>query len=177
MAQLAQRVRFAPADDELAIEAAVLAAATDAQRVRPANLPPYLREQAPGQVAEVRAATLRDWVQLRDQLLAASFSTAEVAAALGISSAAVTKRRQARRLVAFQVRGDWRYPDWQLRGHDVLPGVAEVWQALPLEVHDLLSLARWFVLPSRHLSTTPLQALQAGKVDAVVDAASYVGGS
>ncbi len=174
---LAQRLQYASESDELAIEAAVLAAASDAQRTRPANLPDYVRAQTPEQVAETRAATLRDWLALRDQMLATSLSTAEVAARLGISSAAVTKRRQARRLVAFQLRGDWRYPEWQLRGPVVLPGVAEAWQALPLAVHDALSLARWFMLESRHLGATPLSLLEAGEAGRVVDAASYVGGS
>jgi hypothetical protein len=170
---LAQRLQYASASDELAIEAAVLAAASDAQRTRPANLPAYIREQTPEQVAGTRGATLRDWLALRDELLAGSLSTAEVAARLGISSAAVTKRRQARRLVAFQVKGDWRYPEWQLG----LAGVEEVWQALPLTVHDHLSLARWFTLPSKHLGDTPLALLRAGEVARVVDAATYVGGS
>jgi hypothetical protein len=174
---LAQRVRYASDEDALAIEAAVLVAASDARRTRPANLPGYLRTQTPEQVAETRAATLRDWLALRDEMLATSLSTTEVAARLGISSAAVTKRRQARRLVAFQVKGDWRYPGWQLRGADILPGVAQVWQALPLTVHDALSLARWFTLESRQLGATPLSLLEAGEVDRVLDGASYVGGS
>jgi hypothetical protein len=174
---LARRLRYASEQDELAIEAAVLAAASDAQRTRPANLPDYVRTQTPEQVAEVRAGTLRDWLSLRDTLQAASLSTAEVAAQLGVSSAAVTKRRQARRLVAFQVKGDWRYPSWQLRNGHVLPGVAEAWQALPLTVHDALGLVRWFTLESRHLGATPLQLIEEGEVVRVVDAASYVGGS
>ncbi|MGB8649613.1 MAG: helix-turn-helix domain-containing protein [Mycobacteriales bacterium] len=178
---LARRLSYASEDDELAIEAAVLAAASDAQRTRPANLPAYVRSQTPEQVAEVRATTLRDWLATRDEMVASSLSTAQVAERLGISSAAVTKRRQARRLVAFQVKGDWRYPAWQLRqggvGGEVLDGVAATWQALPLEVHDLLGLARWFTLESRHLGTTPLALLEAGEVARVVDAAGYVGGT
>lgn len=178
---LARRVQYASSTDEqsieLAIEVAVLAAAADAQRVRPRNLPTYLREQTAEQVAEVRATTLRDWVALRQELLAGSLSTAECAARLGISSAAVTKRRQVERLVAFQDRGDWRYPAWQLHGADVLRGIAETWQALPRDVHDRLSLARWFTLESRHLGATPLALLEAGEVGRVVDAASYVGGT
>lgn len=174
---LAHRLQYASEDDELAIEAAVLAAAADARRTRPANLPDYLRPQSPEQVAEVRAETLRGWLGLRAEMLAGSLSTAELAGRLGISSAAVTKRRQARRLVAFQLKGDWRYPAWQLGPHgDVLAGVAQVWQALPVETADLLSLARWFTLPSRHLDATPLDLLRAGEVDRVVDAAAYVGG-
>ncbi len=180
VSDLARRVQYASADEqaslELAIEVAVLAATADAQRVRPANLPSYLREQPAEQVAEVRARTLRDWVALRAQMLAASLSTAELAKQLGMSSAAVTKRRQAERLVAFQDRGDWRYPAWQLRGGALLPGVEQVWQALPRDVHDRLSLAHWFTLESRHLGTTPREALEAGEVERVVDAASYVGG-
>lgn len=177
VSDLARRVQFASEDDELSIEVAVLAAASDALRVRPRNLPPYLRAQTPEQVAETRAATLREWVGLREEMLATSLSTADLAARLGVSSAAVTKRRQAGRLVAFQVRGDWRYPLWQLRGGQVRPDVVEVWQALPVEVHDRLSLARWFTLPSAHLGRTPLEALAAGDTAAVVDAAGYVGGS
>ena len=177
VADLAQRLRFSPDDDALAVEAAVLAAASDARRTRPASLPSYLREQTPAQVAQVRAETLRGFLALREELVAQSLSTAEVAARLGISSAAVTKRRVARRLVAFQVKGDWRYPTWQLRGADVLPGVAEVWQALPLTVHDPLGLVRWFTLRSEHLGATPLALLEAGEVARVVDAAAYVGGT
>lgn len=181
VSSLAQRLAFASDDDaasvELAVEAAVLAAASDALRTRPANLPDYVRVQTPEQVASVRASTLRDWLALRDEAVAASLSTAEVAARLGMSSAAVTKRRQARRLVAFQVKGDWRYPGWQLVGGGVLPGVDRVWQALPLTVHDAIGLARWFELSSSHLGATPLSLLQAGEVERVLDAAAYVGGS
>lgn len=181
VSSLSQRLQFASDDDasavELAVEAAVLAAASDAQRTRPANLPDYVRVQTPEQVAQVRARTLRDWLALRDSAVAASLSTAEVAARLGVSSAAVTKRRQARRLVAFQVKGDWRYPRWQLGDGDILPGVERAWQALPLTVHDALGLARWFELESTDLGSTPLALLQAGQVDRVVQAAAYVGGS
>lgn len=178
---LSRRLQFASdaeaAAVELAVEAAVLAAASDAQRTRPANLPDYVRVQTPEQVAQVRAQTLRDWLVLRDAAVAGSLSTAELATRLGVSSAAVTKRRQARRLVAFQLKGDWRYPAWQLRGGEVLPGVEQVWQALPLTVHDALGLARWFEQESSHLGATPLSLLQAGQLARVVDAAAYVGGS
>lgn len=176
---LTHRLQYASEADELAIEVAVLAAAADAQRTRPANLPSYIRRQDPEQVASVRADTLRDWLAVRDEVLAGSLSTAQVAARLGISSAAVTKRRQGRRLVAFQVRGDWRYPAWQLRpgvGDGVLAGVADAWQVLPVETADLLNLARWFTLESRHLGACPLDVLLAGEAARVVDAASYVGG-
>ena len=176
VADLGRRVSYAAGTDELAIEVAVLAAATDAQRTRPANLPEYLRPQDPEQVAAVRARTLRAWTALRDAALGGSLSTAEVAARLGLSSAAVTKRRQTHRLVAFPLRGDWRYPVWQLTDHGVLRGVEQAWQALPLDAHDLLSLARWFELPSTHLGSTPLELLRAGEVGRVVDAATYVGG-
>ncbi|MBC7679852.1 MAG: hypothetical protein H7233_12825 [Pseudorhodobacter sp.] len=184
VSSLTQRLQFASDDEsaavELAVEAAVLAAASDAQRTRPANLPDYVRVQGPEQVARVRAETLRDWLALRDAAVAGSLSTSELAVRLGVSSAAVTKRRQARRLVAFQVKGDWRYPAWQLRDGQVLPGVEQAWQALPLTVHDALGLARWFELESAHLGAPPLsllQAGQAGQVERVVDAAAYVGGS
>lgn len=61
-----------------------------------------------------------------------------------------------------------------LRGGELLPGVPEVWRALP--DHDALSLARWFGLPSAALDrAAPVALLEAGEVGRVVEAATYVG--
>lgn len=175
VAHLGRRLQYASAEDELALQAAVLAAAADAQRARPASLHPLIRSHSPAVVAAAREATLRDWLEVRDALVAASLSTAQVAERLGISPAAVTKRRSARALVAFKHRSDWRYPTWQLVGSTVLPGVVEVWRALPQATADPLGLVRWFTLDSTHLGGAPLALLQAGETDRVVDAATYVG--
>ena len=99
----------------------------------------------------------------------------EAAALLGVSSAAVTKRRGKGGLIAFKHKEDWRYPRWQFDGAAVLPGAIAVWKVLP-DRHDVAGLVRWFTLPTRQLSgRTPEQALRDGDVDDVIDAASYVG--
>lgn len=172
---LSQRLAYAAEDDALAIEAAVLAAASTATRHRPTALPAAVRSHAPERVAAARARTLEAYLDARRDLVAASLSTIEAARRLGVSSAAVTKRRVAGRLVAFRHRGDWRYPEWQLVDGGLLPGIVEAWRAMPHHPDDLRAV-RWFTLPSRHLGgRTPIDALRAGEVGAVVDAAGYVG--
>lgn len=49
---------------------------------------------------------------------------------LGISRAAVDKRRATGRLLALRIRSDWHYPACQFRGDEVLPGLAEVLAAM-----------------------------------------------
>jgi hypothetical protein len=181
VADLGRRLRYASDDDaeatELAVEAAVLVAAADAQRARPAALSDVFRTHGPAEQAEARARTLRAWLARRAELVADSLSTAELAARLGISPAAVTKRRTARRLLAFRAKSDWRYPTWQLRPDGTaLPGAVEAWQALPLDDRDPVTMVSWFTTESAHLGSTPLATLLAGEPDRVVDAASYVGG-
>jgi hypothetical protein len=111
----------------------------------------------------------------RAALVADSYSTAQVADLLGVSSAAVTKRRGKGGLVAFKHKEDWRYPRWQFDGTGIVPGVIAAWQVLP-DRHDVAGLVRWFTLPSRHLGgRTPLEAIRRGDVDSTVDAAGYVG--
>jgi hypothetical protein len=172
---LSRRLQYAAEDDAVTIEAAVVAAAAVATRRRPTALPSAVRTHPPERVAAARARTLEAFLEARNALLAESLSTVEVARRLGVSAAAVTKRRVAGRLVAFRHRGDWRYPAWQLADGAVVPGVAEAWRVMPHAADDLRAV-RWFVLPSRHLGDrSPLDVLRAGDVDAVVDAASYVG--
>jgi hypothetical protein len=172
---LSRRLQYAAEDDAVTIEAAVVAAAAVATRRRPTALPPAVRSHPPERVAAARARTLEAFLEARGALLADSLSTVELARRLGVSAAAVTKRRVAGRLLAFRHRGDWRYPAWQLTDGALLPGIVEAWQAMPHHAEDLRAV-RWFTLPSRHLGgRTPLDALRAGDAEAVVDAASYVG--
>lgn len=163
------------ADDRRRLEDAYLAVLAKAPRHRPTSMHPQVRSHPPERVALARARTLAAELQVRAELVADSLSTAELATTLGVSAAAVTKRRERGGLAAFRHRGDWRYPRWQLRSGELLPGVAEVWQSLP--DHDALSLTRWFGLPSTALEgATPLALLQAGEVGRVAEAATYVGG-
>lgn len=180
VADLGRQLEYAADDDALAVEAAVLLAAVASNRARPSSAPALVRSHPPEEVVRARAATLTRYLEMRGELVRGSVSTAEAAVRLGISPAAVTKRRGARALVAFRHRGDWRYPAWQFSDGGVLPGVPQVWRELP--DRDPLGLADWFTLPSRHLDgRSPLDVLRdgaAGDVGAlgrVADAASYVG--
>jgi len=175
VASLHRRVSYAPDEEALQVEAAVLNAAVTASRRRPSVLSEVVRSHAPNRVAAARAATLEDFLAVRRDAVADSLSTVDVAHRLAVSPAAVTKRRAAGRLVAFRHKGDWRYPSWQFAGGSLLAGAADAWTAMPA-LHDELARVRWFVLPSAMLGgRTPLQALGDGDVDAVVDAATYVG--
>jgi len=172
---LSRRLQYAAEDDTVRIEAAVVAAATTATRRRPSALPPAVRSHPPERVALARARTLEAYLDVRRELVAGSLSTPEVALRLGVSAAAVTKRRAAGRLVSFRHRGDWRYPAWQFDEGVPLAGVIEAWRALPHHAEDLRRV-RWFVLPSQQLGgRSPVDALRAGDTAAVVEAAGYVG--
>ena len=175
VASLHRRLSYAPDEEALQLEAAVLNAAATASRRRPEVLSAVVRTHPPQRVAAARAATLEDFLAVRREAVAASLSTVEVARRLAISAAAVTKRRAAGRLVAFRHKGDWRYPGWQFGEGALLPGAAEAWAAMPA-LHDELARVRWFTLPCQALAgRTPLAALQSGDAARVVDAATYVG--
>lgn len=172
---LGELLDYLSEDDRRLVEDAFVRTIATAPRHRPASLHPMIRTHDPEAAAAAVARGLARERRTRAELVADSYSTREVAALLGISSAAVTKRRTKNGLVAFRHQGDWRYPRWQIMGSDVLPGVVAAWRALP-DRHDALGLVKWFTLHARQLGDrTPLDALRAGDVDAVVDAASYVG--
>lgn len=156
------------------LEDAFLRVLALSQRSRPAALPPQIPPAEPERAAAARAATLAHATEARAELATGSSSTADVARRLGVSSAAVTKRRTKGDLVAFRHRGDWRYPTWQFDGDETRLDVLAVWQALPQR--SAVGRVRWFTLPSRHLDgATPMQALDGGDTARVIDAATYVG--
>jgi hypothetical protein len=163
-----------PADRQ-EVEDAYLRVLATAPRRRPRSLHSVVRTHPAEVAAAAVARGLARERATREALVADSFSTAEVAALLGVSSAAVTKRRGKGGLIAFRHKEDWRYPRWQFDGPAVAPGAIAVWKVLP-DRHDVAGLVRWFTLPSRQLGDrTPVRALADGDVDATVDAASYVG--
>jgi len=173
--ELADLLDALPPADRREVEDAYLRVLATASRKRSRSLHPVVRTHAPDAAAAAVARGLAREKATRDALVSDSFSTAEVAALLGVSAAAVTKRRGKGALVAFKHKEDWRYPRWQFAGSSVLPGAIAAWRALP-DRHDVAGLVRWFTLPSRQLGgRTPIQAIVSGEVDAVVDAASYVG--
>jgi hypothetical protein len=85
---------------------------------------------------------------------------------LGISRAAVDKRRNAGKLLALRIRGDWAYPAIQFGDGEVLEGIPEVLagmaDASPWSVLDFL-LAPDEALDGR----SPLAALRTGEFPAV----------
>ena len=175
VASLHRRVSYAADEEALQVEAAVLNAAVTASRRRPTVLASVVRTHSPDRVAAARASTLEDFLAVRRAAVETSLSTVDVARRLAMSAAAVTKRRAAGRLVAFRHKGDWRYPSWQFGDSAPLAGVVEAWSAMPA-LYDELARVRWFTLPSAALGgRAPLDALQAGEVATVVDAATYVG--
>lgn len=172
---LAELLAALPAGERADLETAYLRVLATAPRNRPRSLHSVVRTHEPEVAAAAVARGLAREAATREQLVAGSLSTAQVAALLGVSSAAVTKRRGKGGLIAFKHKEDWRYPRWQFDGAAVLPGAIAVWKVLP-DRHDVAGLVRWFTMPSRQLSDrTPAQALRDGDVDEVVNAASYVG--
>lgn len=161
--------------DRREIEDAYLRVLATGHRKRPRSLHPVVHTHEPAVAAAAVARGLAREQATRAALVEASWSTSEVARLVGVSSAAVTKRRTKGGLIAFLHKGDWRYPHWQFKGSQLLPSAIAVWQMLP-DRHDVLGLVRWFTLPSRQLGDrTPIQAIAEGDVDAVIDAATYVG--
>jgi len=94
-------------------------------------------------------------------------SVGQVGALLGITRAAVDKRRSVGKLLAVRVRGDWHYPAAQFRDGEVLPGIPECLALMPeasgWSVLDLL-LAEDSALGGR----SPLAALRAGDMEPVL---------
>lgn len=161
--------------DRHEVEEAYLRVLTTTRRKRSRSLHAVVRSHSPEVAAAAVARGLAREKATREALVADSYSTPEVATLLGVSAAAVKKRLGKGGLIAFKHKEDWRYPKWQFDGGRVVAATTAVWQVLP-DRHDVGGLVRWFTLPSRQLAgRTPLQAIRAGDVDSVVDAASYVG--
>lgn len=156
------------------IEDAFLRVLALSARARPESIPDQITATTPEQAAAARAENLRRAAAVRRSLVTDSLSTPEVAELLGVTSAAVTKRRAKSDLVAFRHGGDWRYPRWQFEDGAVVTGVIDTWRALPSRAD--VGRVRWFTLPSRQLEDrSPLAAIDAGELPRVIDAASYVG--
>jgi hypothetical protein len=98
----------------------------------------------------------------------------EVAEHLGISRAAVDKRRRNDALLGIQDGARAvRYPSWQFVPTGVLAGVPEALGAIGVE--DPWMRLQFFLSPDGDLGVTPLAALRAGRVEEVVSAAAKYG--
>jgi hypothetical protein len=90
-----------------------------------------------------------------------------VAAMLGVTRAAVDKRRAAGRLLAVKVRGDWRYPAAQFAGCEAVPGLDEVIARKPNGTG--WTILGFLLAPEAPLGgATPLEALRAGRLAEVL---------
>jgi predicted transcriptional regulator len=98
----------------------------------------------------------------------------EVAEHLGISRAAVDKRRKKGALLGIQDGARAvRYPSWQFVPTGVLVGLPEALGAIGIE--DPWMRLQFFLSPDGDLGVTPLEALRAGRVGEVVAAAAKYG--
>ena len=97
----------------------------------------------------------------------------EVADLLGITRQAVGTRRSRNRLIGLpQGRRGYVYPAFQFERGETLTGLKEVLEAL--SEHDPLTQLIFFVDRHDRLnSRTPVEAMRAGQLDAVVRVASF----
>jgi len=98
----------------------------------------------------------------------------EVAERLGITRAAVDKRRKSEALLGIQdgTRAV-RYPSWQFTATGVLAGLPKVLGAIG--VKDPWMRLQFFLSPDRDLETTPLDALRSNRIEEVALAAAKFG--
>jgi hypothetical protein len=99
----------------------------------------------------------------------------EVADLLGITRQAVGKRRSLNRLIGLPQGGrGYAYPAFQFERGETLTGLKEVLEAL--SEHDPFTQLIFFVDRHDRLnSRTPVEAMRAGQLDAVVRVASIYG--
>ncbi len=120
------------------------------------------------------AARLRG-AQVQQSLLNGAYSSEEVAKLLRMTRQGVDKRRRQGQLLGLSVgRRGYRYPAWQFQEGDVLSGLPDTLAAFT----DLnpWTQAVFFTTGDLRLGgKTPLEVLQAGQVDAVVQAAAAYG--
>jgi len=120
------------------------------------------------------AARLRR-AQVQQSLLNGAYSSQEVAKLLRMTRQGVDKRRRQGQLLGLSVgRRGYRYPAWQFQDGEVLRGLPDVLAAFT--DLDPWTQAVFFTTGDLRLgSITPLEVLQAGQVDAVVQAAAAYG--
>jgi excisionase family DNA binding protein len=113
----------------------------------------------------------------RRELFAATLTTAEVSALLGVSAGTLRAPVRAGALLAIRdERRRLRFPAWQFDAEDpsaVIAGLPRVLVILRSQRLSEVGLARWFLTPkSLLLGRTPIEALQNGDVDDVLSEAN-----
>jgi hypothetical protein len=123
MGAVDRMVREAPAETLVA----AMAASTDTGTLARATADQAATEAL--QRLEPLAGAIARGAEVRARLVDAAgglLSAEKAGTLLGITRAAVDKRRAAGRLLALRVRGDWAYPAAQFRDGEVLDGIPEV---------------------------------------------------
>ena len=120
------------------------------------------------------AARMRG-AQVQQSLLSGAYSSEEVAKILRMTRQGVDKRRRQGQLLGLSVgRRGYRYPSWQFQSGEVLQGLPDVLAAFT--DLDAWTIAVFLTTGDVRLSgKTPLEVLQLGQVDAVVQAAAAYG--
>jgi hypothetical protein len=111
-------------------------------------------------------------------LLEESLSAAEAAKALRVDVTRVRQRVRERSLYGLEYEGTWRLPRFQFERYLVIPGLAQILKALPLDLFPL-DVIDWFLLPEPELQLesdpaplSPRTWLLSGRpIDAVVKVA------
>jgi hypothetical protein len=157
--------------DDAALHAAVAAPTDNAVLISALRAAPDTTlVSAADPLAEARLEGLR----ISEQLLnheGKPWSVQAVAAHLGITRQAVAKRAASHRLLAIDIgRHGHAYPAWQFVRGGVLPGLEATLDAL--DGHDAWMQLSFFLGASPRLDDrSPLEALRAGALDAVLQAA------
>lgn len=125
---------------------------------------------------EIRKRVLEASFREREQILAGSLGTSEVAQLLKVSRQTPHDRASQKTLLAIQDKNQLRFPSWQFDANGangVVAGLPEVLQALAI---GPLSQARWLTTPTRVFKNrSPLELLKSGEIDRVVREARGVG--
>jgi hypothetical protein len=113
---------------------------------------------------------------IRNRILDEALPTRDVSRRLRITGEAIRKRLERKELFGLKVGRDYRFPEWQFDARSssgVLPGLCDVLKAIGLAP---IEIAGWFERRMTELDDrSPIEALRAGDIDAVVDAAKAAG--
>jgi hypothetical protein len=103
-------------------------------------------------------------------LITGSLTVSAAARRLGVKDARIRQRlTQERTLYGFKIGRDWKLPQFQFSGHSEVPGISQVINVLPQDLHPV-EVFKWFSTPHPDLCRdedggkpmTPLDWLRSG---------------